>query len=134
MVAAAVLGTVVFGLGGLAWALVLLTFFITSSGLSVFFKSRKAAVEQDFAKGSRRDAGQVLANGGTAGVLALAFFLVNQFSPGNKIVSLLWIGFAASFAAANADTWATELGDPQPDPTCLDHPFQAGAQRHLRRG
>ncbi len=110
MVAAAILGTVVFGLGGLAWALVLLTFFITSSGLSVFFKSRKAGAEQDFAKGSRRDAGQVMANGGMAGILALAFFLLNGITPGNRLTSFLWLGFAASLAAANADTWATELG------------------------
>jgi uncharacterized protein (TIGR00297 family) len=110
MVVAAILGTIVFGLGGVAWAVVLLTFFITSSGLSHFFRSRKNAAGLDFAKGSRRDAGQVVANGGVAGVLTLTFFILSMFSPGNRLTPILWVGFAASLAAANADTWATELG------------------------
>ena len=38
--AALVVGTVIFGLGGLNWAILLLTFFITSSGLSRAFKNR----------------------------------------------------------------------------------------------
>ncbi len=71
-IAAGVLGTIVFGLGGGGgWAVVLLTFFISSSGLSVLFSKPKQSVDQNFAKGSRRDAGQVTANGGVAGVLAL---------------------------------------------------------------
>lgn len=69
-IAAAVLGTVVFGLGGVGWAVVLLTIFITSSALSRFMKSRKASLGVDFAKGSRRDAGQVAANGGVAGAIS----------------------------------------------------------------
>lgn len=109
-VAAGILGTVVFGLGGGAWALVLLTFFVTASALSKFLKSRKASLNADFAKGSRRDAGQVAANGGVAGVLALLFFIFSLFIPESRWLSALWIGFAASLAAANADTWATELG------------------------
>ena len=109
-VAAGVLGTIVFGLGGAAWAIVLLTFFITASGLSVFFKKRKSGIAADFAKGSRRDAGQVLANGGVSGLLALTFFLLSLITPQHPLLPALWAGFAASLAAANADTWATELG------------------------
>ena len=109
-VAAGVLGTIVFGLGGAAWAIVLLTFFITASGLSVFFKKRKSGIAADFAKGSRRDAGQVLANGGVSGLLALTFFLLSLVNPQHPLLPTLWAGFAASLAAANADTWATELG------------------------
>ncbi len=108
--AAGVLGTVVFGLGGVGWAVVLLTFFISASALSKVFKSAKSAVGQDFAKGSRRDAGQVVANGGVGGLLTLMFFILAQFSPESELLSPLWLGFCASFAAANADTWATELG------------------------
>ena len=107
---AAILGTVVFGLGGAAWALVLLTFFITASGLSRFMKSRKADLNADFAKGSKRDAGQVAANGAVAGILALAFFFLSRVQPESRWLPLLWMGFAASLAGANADTWATELG------------------------
>jgi uncharacterized protein (TIGR00297 family) len=108
--AAGVLGTVVFGLGGLGWALVMLTFFISSSGLSKVFNVKKATAGSDFAKGSNRDAWQVAANGGVAGAAALAFFLLSQWLPGNGLAPILWVGFAASLAGANADTWATELG------------------------
>ncbi len=72
-IAAGVLGTVVFGLGGVGWAVVLLTFFISSSVLSRIFKHRKAGLGTPFAKGSRRDVAQVAANGGVAGVLAVLF-------------------------------------------------------------
>lgn len=102
--AAAVLGTVIFGLGGLAWAIILLTFFISSSVLSHLFKRRKAALlKEKFSKGTQRDAWQVLANGGTAGL----FVVLHVIYPQNIC---LWLGFAGALAAVNADTWATELG------------------------
>ena len=41
-IAAAFTGTIIFGIGGLHWAILLLTFFITSSALSHAFKKRKA--------------------------------------------------------------------------------------------
>lgn len=109
-IGAAILGTVVFGLGGIGWAVILLTFFFSSSALSKIFHSRKASTEQNFAKGSRRDAGQVVANGGMAGLLALLFFVQNSSTNPSGMIPALWVGFAASLAAANADTWATELG------------------------
>lgn len=109
-VAAGVLGTIVFGLGGLGWAAVLLTFFISSSALSKTFKQRKAEVGTHFSKGSRRDAAQVAANGGVAGFLVLLYFIFLQIIPESNCSALLWVGFAASLAGANADTWATELG------------------------
>ncbi len=108
--AASILGTIIFGLGGVGWALVLLTFFISSSGLSMIFKAKKTGSDQDFAKGSQRDAGQVLANGGVAGVLALTYFILSQFVTDSHWFGVLWLGFAASLAGANADTWGTELG------------------------
>ncbi|MEN4010663.1 MAG: DUF92 domain-containing protein [Bellilinea sp.] len=102
-VAAALLGSAVFGLGGLPWAGLLLGFFISSSLLSRLFRRRKAAVDEKFSKGSQRDAGQVAANGGIAGLLALLQAALPD-SP------LPWLAAAAALAAANADTWATELG------------------------
>ena len=102
-VAAGVLGTIIFGLGGLAWAILLLTFFISSSLLSKAFPSRKANIAEKFSKGARRDAGQVLANGGVAGVIVL----LHAIFPG---AYWIWAAFAASLAAVNADTWGTELG------------------------
>ena len=63
--AAVVTGGFIFGLGGLAWAALLLSFFISSSILSRAFSKRKASLAEKFAKGSRRDWGQVFANGET---------------------------------------------------------------------
>ena len=108
--AAAALGTVVFGLGGVGWALVMLTFFISSSGLSKFFNANKASAGAEFAKGSQRDAWQVAANGGVGGFLALTYFILLILFPASGWLPLLWVGFAASLAGANADTWGTELG------------------------
>ena len=101
--AAFMVGTVIFGLGGWRWAILLLTFFITSSGLSRAFKERKREANEKYAKGGQRDAGQVLGNGGIATLFAaLHYFFPDAAWP--------WLGFAASLAAVNADTWATELG------------------------
>lgn len=102
-VAAALLGTVIFGLGGLGWAVLLLVFFVSSSGLSRLARRRKRSLDEKAAKGSQRDAWQVLANGGVAGVFAL----LHAFFPA---AAWPWVGCAAALAAANADTWATELG------------------------
>lgn len=101
--AAGLLGTVVFGLGGLAWAVVLLGFFISSSVLSKLFKNRKLRLEEKFSKGSKRDAWQVLANGGVAGI----FVILHAIFPDS---TWPWLAFCGAFAAVNADTWATELG------------------------
>jgi Raf kinase inhibitor-like YbhB/YbcL family protein/uncharacterized protein (TIGR00297 family) len=101
--AAFLLGTVIFGIGGLNWAILLMAFFIPSSLLSFLFKKQKKTVEADFAKGSRRDAGQVAANGAIAGLCALLLPVFGQ-------AGWLWAACAGALAAANADTWATEIG------------------------
>jgi uncharacterized protein (TIGR00297 family) len=102
-VAAFLLGAVTFGLGGWGWALVLIIFFLSSSALSLGFKKRKKSAEDMYSKGGRRDAAQVLANGGIAGLFVVLHLIIpNSWFP--------WIGFCAALAAANADTWATELG------------------------
>jgi uncharacterized protein (TIGR00297 family) len=110
--AALVLGTIVFGIGGIPWAILLLTFFITSSLLSRAFKNRKHGMDEKYSKGHQRDAGQVFANGG----LAMLFVVVHALDPAS---GLGWVGFAASLAAVNADTWATELGVLNPTPPRL---------------
>lgn len=111
-VAATFVGTIIFGVGGWPWATLLLLFFITSSGLSRAFKKRKQGLSEKFSKGNERDAGQVFGNGG----LATLFAALHAFYPASI---LLWVGFAASLAAVNADTWATELGVLNPTPPRL---------------
>ena len=110
--AATLLGTVTFGLGGLEWAVLLVAFFFSSSALSRLAKKRKAGIEEKYAKNARRDAGQVLANGGVAGLFVLLHALLPE-------AAWTWLGFAAALAAANADTWATELGVLDPNPPRL---------------
>ena len=125
--AATFVGTVIFGIGGWQWAVLLLTFFITSSGLSRAFRKRKAGLNEKFSKGNERDAGQVFGNGG----LATFFAALHAFYPESI---LPWIGFAASLAAVNADTWATELGVLNPTPPAHDHRYEkARRKRDLRR-
>jgi len=102
-VAAFVMGGVVFGLGGWGAAAVLLTFFVTSSLLSRAFAPRKKSLNSVVQKGSQRDVWQVFANGGF-GALCLLGGLVFPHSP------FPFLAFCGSLAAANADTWATELG------------------------
>jgi uncharacterized protein (TIGR00297 family) len=96
-------GGLIFGLGGIPWAVLLLTFFISSSALSRLFTGSKAALGEKFSKGSQRDIGQVLANGGLGALFAVASAVFpDQDWP--------WLAFAGTMAAVNADTWATELG------------------------
>jgi len=101
--AAVVLGTVIFGFGGLPWAAVLLAFFLSSSLLTRAFHTKKAGLKGVFEKSSRRDGWQVLANGGVAGLLVLLHALFPR-------TDWVWVAYCASLAAVNADTWATELG------------------------
>ena len=99
---AVLIGGVTFGLGGWTCGLLLVLFFVTSSALSRFREADKRKPAEAFEKGSRRDLGQVLANGGMPAALALTSGLAT------------WEGWLAMFiealAAATADTWATELG------------------------
>jgi uncharacterized protein (TIGR00297 family) len=101
--AATALGTLVFGLGGLGWAVLLVVFFASSSGLTRLFGRRKGDLSATFSKGGRRDAGQVLANGGLAGLIVVLHALRPDWA-------WTWIAYSGVLAAVNADTWATELG------------------------
>ncbi len=97
-------GSCIFGFGGWVWGLTLVAFFIYGTLLSRFKERQKEKVAAEkFEKGSRRDLGQALANGGAGAILAALFF----FSPDS---GWLFAGFIGAIATVNADTWATELG------------------------
>lgn len=102
LVGAVLVGSLIFGFGGWVWGLLLVTFFVSSSMLSRYRQADKEGITEKFAKGSRRDLGQTLANGGVGAVLAIAF--------ASNPHPLLFAIFLGAMATVNADTWATELG------------------------
>ena len=84
-------------LGGASWIIPVLVFFGTSSILSKSGIDRRERRREDI-----RNAVQVLANGGIAWILLLVYNLID--------VQVIYAGFIGAFAAATADTWATEVG------------------------
>jgi len=103
-IAAVFVGTNIYAFGSVLWYGLLLVFFISSSLLSHLKKKKKARVEEDrFAKTGRRDAVQVLANGGLGTVLVWMAAAGTDPAP----YLALYIGVMAT---VNADTWGTEVG------------------------
>lgn len=95
---ASVVGTAIFGASGPLGSALLLLFFGGSSALSRLAPGDKPAEET----APRRTLAQVLANGGLPALLALA----NAARPSPRLAA----AYAGALAAANADTWATEIG------------------------
>lgn len=93
-VTATLLGTAVLTIGGLPPALLLVEFFLTGSLLTAANRQRAAAPRG-------RTARQVLANGWTAALGVL-------WMPASPAAG--WAIVAGGLAAAQADTWATEIG------------------------
>jgi len=102
VIGAIVTGTIIFGMGGWIWGLLLITFFVSSSVWSYYRRADKETFAEKYAKGSRRDLGQALANGGLGALLAMAY----ATSPEPR----LFAAFLGVMATVTADTWATEIG------------------------
>ncbi|MCX7656593.1 MAG: DUF92 domain-containing protein [Treponemataceae bacterium] len=98
------LGTVIFVTTGFRGFVVLAAFFVSSTLIGHFRREQKellgvATIQE---KGDQRDALQVFANGGVGMVSAVLYAVTSQH--------LFLVAFFVSFAAATADTWASELG------------------------
>ena len=101
-IAALLIGTVT-AIAGWSWAIILITFFLTSSALSRFKRAaREARIADVVEKGDERDAFQVFANGGVFAACSVV---------GAATGSVVWSAAAlGALAGAVADTWATEIG------------------------
>ncbi len=96
------LGAAVFvATGPLGW-LILALFVLSSTGFTRFRAGEKEWLASVQEKGGRRDALQVIANGGVGLLAALLLRLTGA--------PVCAAAFAAAFASANADTWASEIG------------------------
>ena len=105
-VAATFVGTLAFAASP-RWGGFLVAWFVTTSALSRLGATRKARhVGAVVAKGGRRDAWQVLANGGLFAVGVAASVVLPD--PTARVTAA--VAAVAALAAAGADTWATEVG------------------------
>lgn len=96
------IGTIIFGLGGIKWVLPILLFFFSSSFLSSLGKKTKLKYKDSFEKTATRDIWQVLANGSMAALMVLLHFFFPSF--------IWYLLYLTSLAAVTADTWGTEIG------------------------
>ncbi|MDQ0213872.1 uncharacterized protein (TIGR00297 family) [Oikeobacillus pervagus] len=82
--------------------IILGAFFFSSSLWSRFKAHKKGEIERILVKTSRRDWQQVVANGGAAALFGIIYLYSS---------TEIWLYAAiASIAAANSDTWASEIG------------------------
>lgn len=103
-VAATCVGSAAVAAGWL-WGALLVAYFVASVLLSRLGAAvKESRVSSIVAKGGRRDATQVLANGGVFALLALASLLAPLHA---AIAAAAALG---ALASATADTWATEIG------------------------
>lgn len=105
--AAVLVGSVLAGAAGWWTGSLIVVFFVSSSLLARLSTGRQPDIRA--AKVERRDAVQVLANGGLPMILALTSAVVTDPAP--------WLmAGAGAIAGACADTWATEIGRTSPRP------------------
>jgi uncharacterized protein (TIGR00297 family) len=104
--AAAALGFVVGALGHWTWLLILLGFLLSSHKATKWRFEEKKARGMSESDDGHRSYGNVIANGGLPGIVAVFAFICEDWYNG------LWM-FSAAVAVASSDTFASEIG-------CLD--------------
>ena len=93
---ASLMATLITGLGGLSYLIPIIIFFISSTVISKLGQSTKHK------SSINRSVSQVISNGG----IPLLICIINHFYQ----YDILYLAFLASVAAANSDTWGTEIG------------------------
>ena len=108
IIAAALLGLIVGGLGGWYWLLTLLIFLLTSHKVTKYRFAEKKERGMSESDDGHRGWQNVLANGGLAGLVSIISFLFGSEDLGSG-----YVVFACAVSVAAADTFASEVG-------CLD--------------
>jgi len=106
ILSAALLGLVVGGMGHWSWLLILLGFLLLSHKATKWRFEEKINLGLSESVDGHRSWGNVIANGGMPGLVAVYAFISDDWSNG------LWL-FSAAVAVAASDTFASEIG-------CLD--------------
>ncbi|MBN8704674.1 MAG: DUF92 domain-containing protein [Bacteroidetes bacterium] len=96
------MAVIILGMGGWAWAIPLILFFVLSSFLTLLSHKLRRSAGDFVEKSGPRDQVQVLANGG----VPLIIFLVAM----NNMWPWSYVIFIVAVASAAADTWSTEIG------------------------
>ncbi len=109
--AAFLLGSVIFGIGGPGWSVLLLAFFLSPVYFRVYLRNKRNPLEVNFSKDPDgmpvrwlpmvccRDLRSSLPYAGKSG--------------------WLWAAYAGALAAANADTWGTEIASGKAKPRMI---------------
>ena len=105
--AAATLGIIVGALGHWTWLVILLGFLGTAHKATKWRFEEKASKGLSESSDGHRSWGNVVANGGLPGLVAIIAFILDDHENG------LWL-FSAAVSVAAADTFASEIG-------CLDN-------------
>jgi uncharacterized protein (TIGR00297 family) len=116
-----IIGGIIFGLGGIMFAIPLVFFFVSSSLLSFILTPAKRRAMLTFDKTGPRDIWQTLANGGIGAVCVIIYFVTGDF--------FWFFPYLAAICEATADTWATELGT-----LSRKHPVSIVSLKHVEPG
>jgi uncharacterized protein (TIGR00297 family) len=107
-IASVVVGTLTFAFGGALVAAAIIIFFTCGSALGRLHNATADKARALATKDARRDAAQVVANGGIATACAIAGGVASLY--GWPHASRWLIAAVCAVAAASGDTWSTEIG------------------------